>query len=173
VRRPVTKPVPINVPVLDEHADSDEEEDSDPDTDTDQDPGSANSWGSSIPEPDQTRNRHDSIVSRSCRRIPKNSARIHSISRRNRRGGEIDCWYRNWEESSEESPSTRGVYAELAEGLAQGRISSPEILVRKEGFEPPRPFGHKILSLARLPVPPLPQWWLYSTSLRRAALLGF
>jgi hypothetical protein len=33
-----------------------------------------------------------------------------------------------------------------------------ENLVRKEGFEPPRPFGHKILSLARLPVPPLPQW---------------
>ena len=32
-----------------------------------------------------------------------------------------------------------------------------EGLVRKEGFEPPRPFGHKILSLARLPVPPLPQ----------------
>src|SRR6185437_14251469 len=31
-------------------------------------------------------------------------------------------------------------------------------LVRKEGFEPPRPFGHKILSLARLPVPPLPRW---------------
>lgn len=31
------------------------------------------------------------------------------------------------------------------------------MLVRKEGFEPPRPFGHKILSLARLPVPPLPQ----------------
>src|SRR5690242_18760175 len=30
------------------------------------------------------------------------------------------------------------------------------VLVRKEGFEPPRPFGHKILSLARLPVPPLP-----------------
>ncbi|SRR6266446_146053 len=30
-------------------------------------------------------------------------------------------------------------------------------MVRKEGFEPPRPFGHKILSLARLPVPPLPQ----------------
>jgi hypothetical protein len=29
-------------------------------------------------------------------------------------------------------------------------------MVRKEGFEPPRPFGHKILSLARLPVPPLP-----------------
>jgi hypothetical protein len=46
-------------------------------------------------------------------------------------------------------------------------------LVRKEGFEPPRPFGHKILSLARLPVPPLPQWWLYSTSLKRAAPLRF
>ena len=34
-----------------------------------------------------------------------------------------------------------------------------KVLVRKEGFEPPRPFGHKILSLARLPVPPLPQWY--------------
>src|SRR5262245_26197065 len=30
------------------------------------------------------------------------------------------------------------------------------VMVRKEGLEPPRPFGHKILSLARLPVPPLP-----------------
>lgn len=29
-------------------------------------------------------------------------------------------------------------------------------LVRKEGFEPPRPFGHRILSPARLPIPPLP-----------------
>ena len=32
-----------------------------------------------------------------------------------------------------------------------------EILVRETGVEPARPFGHKILSLARLPVPPLPQ----------------
>src|SRR6267143_7050143 len=31
--------------------------------------------------------------------------------------------------------------------LGLGKISSPENLVRKEGFEPPRPFGHKILSL--------------------------
>jgi hypothetical protein len=29
--------------------------------------------------------------------------------------------------------------------------------VRKEGVEPPRPFGHRILSPARLPVPPLPR----------------
>ena len=29
-------------------------------------------------------------------------------------------------------------------------------LVRKRGFEPPRPCGHKLLRLARLPVPPLP-----------------
>jgi hypothetical protein len=29
-------------------------------------------------------------------------------------------------------------------------------LVRERGFEPPRFLGHKILSLARLPVPPLP-----------------
>jgi hypothetical protein len=41
--------------------------------------------------------------------------------------------------------------------LAQGNFCEGN-LVRKEGFEPPRPFGHKILSLARLPVPPLPQW---------------
>ena len=47
-------------------------------------------------------------------------------------------------------------------GLAPGKISSAEILVRKEGFEPPRPFGHKILSLARLPVPPLPQLTHYT-----------
>ena len=44
--------------------------------------------------------------------------------------------------------------------FARDNLSSSERLVRKEGFEPPRPFGHKILSLARLPVPPLPQWWL-------------
>src|SRR6266853_6835002 len=56
--------------------------------------------------------------------------------------------------------------------LRSGKISSPENLVRKEGFEPPRPFGHKILSLARLPVPPLPQWWLYSTSMGSAPPLG-
>src|SRR5712671_8223566 len=53
--------------------------------------------------------------------------------------------------------------------LGSGKISSPENLVRKEGFEPPRPFGHKILSLARLPVPPLPQWSLHSTSLATRA----
>jgi len=29
-------------------------------------------------------------------------------------------------------------------------------LVRKRGLEPPRPCGHKLLRLARLPVPPLP-----------------
>ena len=34
--------------------------------------------------------------------------------------------------------------------------------MRKEGFEPPRPFGHKILSLARLPVPPLPHRYIYN-----------
>ncbi len=66
----------------------------------------------------------------------------------------------------EKSPSAR--YARSGQNLAFS-----EILVRKEGFEPPRPFGHKILSLARLPVPPLPQWCLYSTSLRSAAPLGF
>ena len=39
----------------------------------------------------------------------------------------------------------------------EGNYWKEKGLVRKEGFEPPRPFGHKILSLARLPVPPLPR----------------
>jgi hypothetical protein len=30
-------------------------------------------------------------------------------------------------------------------------------VLRKEGVEPTRPFGHRILSPARLPVPPLPR----------------
>ena len=29
--------------------------------------------------------------------------------------------------------------------------------VRKKGLEPLRPFGHQLLRLARLPIPPLPQ----------------
>ena len=53
----------------------------------------------------------------------------------------------------------RGVLRAGASGgitLSTGLKLKGENLVRKEGFEPPRPFGHKILSLARLPVPPLP-----------------
>jgi hypothetical protein len=36
------------------------------------------------------------------------------------------------------------------------------VLVRKGGLEPPRPCGHKVLNLARLPIPPLsrPPWIL-------------
>jgi hypothetical protein len=44
----------------------------------------------------------------------------------------------------------------------------PKIGLRKEGFEPPRPFGHRILSPARLPVPPLPHFCAGILS-RRAA----
>ena len=33
--------------------------------------------------------------------------------------------------------------------------SSGKAMVRKGGLEPPRPLGHQILSLARLPIPPL------------------
>src|SRR5215470_3786076 len=32
-------------------------------------------------------------------------------------------------------------------------------MVRERGLEPPRVLPHKILSLARLPVPPLPHAW--------------
>ena len=36
----------------------------------------------------------------------------------------------------------------------QGRAAYE--MVREGGLEPPGPYGHKVLSLARLPVPPLP-----------------
>src|SRR2546427_10514022 len=44
----------------------------------------------------------------------------------------------------------------LSTRCAQGKAFRRETLVRKEGVEPPRPCGHRILSPARLPVPPLP-----------------
>jgi hypothetical protein len=31
------------------------------------------------------------------------------------------------------------------------------MMVRKKGLEPLRPFGHQLLRLARLPIPPLPR----------------
>jgi hypothetical protein len=40
--------------------------------------------------------------------------------------------------------------------LAQGKISSSEILVRPSGFEPPRYCYRQPLKLVRLPVPPRP-----------------
>jgi hypothetical protein len=30
--------------------------------------------------------------------------------------------------------------------------------MRKKGLEPLRPYGHQLLRLARLPIPPLPRW---------------
>jgi hypothetical protein len=39
--------------------------------------------------------------------------------------------------------------------IYKGRSERGE-MVRAEGFEPPRPFGHQLLRLARLPVPPRP-----------------
>jgi hypothetical protein len=49
-------------------------------------------------------------------------------------------------------------YSATPPGRLKGNTTEPGItsLVRKKGVEPLRPFGHKILSLARLPVPPLP-----------------
>ncbi len=44
----------------------------------------------------------------------------------------------------------------LAEAHAGSYGRRERRLVRKRGFEPPRPCGHKLLRLARLPVPPLP-----------------
>lgn len=40
----------------------------------------------------------------------------------------------------------------------QGRVdpAGKREMVRKEGLEPSRPYGHKLLRLTRLPIPPLP-----------------
>ena len=37
------------------------------------------------------------------------------------------------------------------------RVEEAELVVRKKGLEPLRPFGHQLLRLARLPIPPLPR----------------
>jgi hypothetical protein len=41
--------------------------------------------------------------------------------------------------------------------LSQGKQDKFEFVVRKKGLEPLRPFGHQLLRLARLPIPPLPR----------------
>ena len=41
------------------------------------------------------------------------------------------------------------------EGGRLAPLGVADELVRKGGIEPPRPCGHKILNLARLPIPPL------------------
>ena len=48
--------------------------------------------------------------------------------------------------------SNPGIDEENAADWRQGKK-----LVRKGGLEPPRPYGHKLLRLTRLPIPPLPQ----------------
>src|SRR5580693_7647440 len=46
---------------------------------------------------------------------------------------------------------------QLAHWLWRLRRKRSEKRVRKKGLEPLRPFGHQLLRLARLPIPPLPQ----------------
>src|ERR1700689_48497 len=41
---------------------------------------------------------------------------------------------------------------------AAGDPDKTEGNLRKKGLEPLRPFGHQLLRLARLPIPPLPRW---------------
>jgi hypothetical protein len=45
------------------------------------------------------------------------------------------------------------VPTEAAEGRGEWEETHPE--VREEGLEPSRPFGHRNLNPARLPIPPL------------------
>src|SRR5580693_1021238 len=47
---------------------------------------------------------------------------------------------------------------QLAHWLWRLRRKRSEKRVRKKGLEPLRPFGHQLLRLARLPIPPLPRW---------------
>ena len=42
-------------------------------------------------------------------------------------------------------------------GFEDGKQRGENIVVRKKGLEPLRPFGHQLLRLARLPIPPLPR----------------
>ena len=45
----------------------------------------------------------------------------------------------------------------LAETNLRADTPSKGVMVRKKGLEPLRPFGHQLLRLARLPIPPLPR----------------
>ena len=45
-------------------------------------------------------------------------------------------------------------------------------MVRVEGLEPPRPCGHQILSLARLPIPPHPHFAVYSPNLSAIQIIA-
>ena len=53
--------------------------------------------------------------------------------------------------------STRAASVRQTLGLILHFLRSAKLLMRKVGLEPTRPFGHQILSLARLPIPPLSQ----------------
>ena len=48
-----------------------------------------------------------------------------------------------------------GRMVELAQRAEQACETRPAELVREEGLEPSRPFGHRNLNPARLPIPPL------------------
>ena len=44
----------------------------------------------------------------------------------------------------------------MIEGCSASAVMVLGIYLRKKGLEPLRPFGHQLLRLARLPIPPLP-----------------
>ena len=44
----------------------------------------------------------------------------------------------------------------MREGAGRPGVAGKREMVRKEGLEPSRPYGHKLLRLTRLPIPPLP-----------------
>jgi hypothetical protein len=53
------------------------------------------------------------------------------------------------------APADRSLMAE--ENTKEPSEDEVEFVVRKKGLEPLRPFGHQLLRLARLPIPPLPR----------------
>jgi hypothetical protein len=83
-----------------------------------------------------------------------NAALVHDEGLRNeyQKGG----LHSEAERAREASGWGRGDVTGMGRGSCGGIRFLKEKMVRERGVEPPRPFGHKILSLARLPIPPLP-----------------
>ena len=97
--------------------------------------------------------------------------RVHRSAlrcRRNRRGCLPPSQRSSWTEARSSwntpagtrrrrQPGGSGCSGTSATGTARWRSTSERAVVRKGGLEPPRYCYHKILNLARLPIPPLSQ----------------
>src|SRR5271156_5051675 len=86
--------------------------------------------------------------------------RLFGIARRSARENEKYRRSISMRQTGGPAPNDHGFPGHAAPWLtssALGNIFSPKMLVRKKGLDPLRPFGHQLLRLARLPIPPLPR----------------